>query len=93
MSYHQRTQTHVTRMADGAVIPFDNGNADYREYLRWVAQGNQAAPKPVEQMPDLSDSDNLDKAFKAVMLVVAAWSGKTPAQARAAFKAAWDSLP
>jgi len=48
------------------------------------------APKPPI---DFSDVDNVEKALKALGLVVAAWNGKTPAQLKAAFKTAWESLP
>lgn len=29
------------------IIPADDGNSDYQEYLAWLAEGNQ--PDPVEQ--------------------------------------------
>lgn len=42
---------------------------------------------------DPADSGNLPKAMKALLLVMATWSGKTPVQAKAAFLAAWNALP
>ena len=32
----------VKRKEDGVLIPFDEGNTDYQEYLVWVAEGNTA---------------------------------------------------
>lgn len=34
----------VLRLADRANIPVDEGNADYQDYLAWVALGNEALP-------------------------------------------------
>lgn len=36
----------IYRLTDGAWIPVDPGNGDYRMYLAWLAEGNQ--PLPVE---------------------------------------------
>ena len=30
------------RMADGTVVPLDENNRHYQEYLAWVAEGNTA---------------------------------------------------
>lgn len=30
----------VKRLADGACIPFSDGNTDYEEYKQWLANGN-----------------------------------------------------
>ena len=32
----------ITRISDGATIPFAEGNLDYQAYLAWVAEGNTA---------------------------------------------------
>ena len=32
--------TTVLRKSDNAVIPFDEENTDYQEYLAWLAEGN-----------------------------------------------------
>lgn len=34
----------IIRLSDGAFIPLDTSNADYRYYLEWVAAGNTAIP-------------------------------------------------
>ena len=42
---------YVRRLEDGAVIPlFDEGNADCRDFLAWVAAGNTPTPIPVEEV-------------------------------------------
>ena len=30
----------IKRLSDGSFIPFDETNTDYKEYLKWVAEGN-----------------------------------------------------
>lgn len=38
----------IKRLEDSAYIPLDEGNADYRQYIYWVAEGNAAE---VEELP------------------------------------------
>ena len=34
----------IKRISDGAWIPFDEENKDYKDYLAWVAEGNTPDP-------------------------------------------------
>ena len=34
----------VERLSDNAFIPFDQANADYKEYLKWLSEGNTPLP-------------------------------------------------
>jgi len=56
---------------------------------------NGAVVKEIQPppQPDQSDIGNIQKHIKAAVLAAAIMSGKTQAQAKAAFKQAWDSLP
>jgi hypothetical protein len=36
--------TCVKRIADGAFIPFAEGNTDYQAYLKWLSEGNTPLP-------------------------------------------------
>jgi uncharacterized protein involved in tolerance to divalent cations len=37
----------IYRIADITVIPMDESNTDYQEYLKWVAEGN--TPEPADE--------------------------------------------
>lgn len=43
--YRLTNGTAVIRISDGAFIPADEDNQDYREYLSWIADGNIPAAK------------------------------------------------
>ena len=36
----------IQRKEDKVIIPFDNDNTDYQEYLAWVAAGNTPDASP-----------------------------------------------
>ena len=44
--YQLTTGTSIIRLSDGAFIPNDPGNRDYREYLDWLEAGNTPEPAP-----------------------------------------------
>jgi hypothetical protein len=44
--YKLSQSNSIIRLTDNALIPFDEANTDYQEYLSWIAQGNQ--PEPYE---------------------------------------------
>jgi hypothetical protein len=33
---------NILRVIDSAIIPFDENNKDYQEYLKWISEGNVA---------------------------------------------------
>jgi hypothetical protein len=51
MTYQLTTSTSIIRLSDGAFIPPDPGNTDYREYLDWLAAGNTPEPAPAPPAP------------------------------------------
>jgi hypothetical protein len=34
----------IKRLTDGACIPMHESNADYQQYLDWLAEGNEPLP-------------------------------------------------
>jgi len=51
MAYQLTTGTSIIRLSDGATIPNDPGNRDYREYLDWLDAGNTPEPAPAPPPP------------------------------------------
>lgn len=51
MTYQLTTTDSIFRIADNAWIPLDPANRDYREYLDWVASGNEPLPAPEPPEP------------------------------------------
>lgn len=54
MSYQLTNNNTVIRLRDDAIIPFDEGNRDYQEYLGWLDEGNVPDQPVVAQniLPD-----------------------------------------
>ena len=44
MEYKLLGQFAVLRVSDNTSIPFDPANADYQQYLAWLAEGNEPLP-------------------------------------------------
>jgi len=58
--YQLTTSTSIIRLSDGAFIPNDLGNRDYREYLEWVEAGNTPEPAPEPPAPvELTPAEKL----------------------------------
>ena len=49
--YQLTTGTSIKRLSDGATIPNDPGNRDYRDYLDWLEAGNTPEPAPAPPPP------------------------------------------
>lgn len=85
----------VLRLDDMKVIYDIPGSIDYQLVREHVASGGTILPADTSVAAKFpaADIDNLPKVIKAAVLAAAAMSNKTPAQAKAAFIAAWNSLP
>ena len=51
MTYQLTSGETILRLSDGAHIPQDPGNRDYREYLDWLEEGNTPLPAPPPPPP------------------------------------------
>jgi hypothetical protein len=58
---YQLNGNTILRLDDGACIPRDEGNADYRAYEAWLAAGNTPDPAP---SLDAADTLALKKAAR-----------------------------
>tara|TARA_R110000868_G_scaffold236493_2_gene490514 strand:+ start:728 stop:958 length:231 start_codon:yes stop_codon:yes gene_type:complete len=66
--YQLTTSTSIIRLSDGAFIPNDPGNRDYREYLDWLDAGNAPEPAPAPPvLPVLTTEQKLEAAGLTVV--------------------------
>jgi hypothetical protein len=79
---YQLTDFGVIRLADGAAIPEDPGNVDYREYLAWRAAGNKPEPAISDLWQDI-------RARRASLLAASDWTQVADAPLDKAQQAAW----
>lgn len=66
MNYEDHGET-IKRIDDGANIPKDEGNRDYREYLEWVDEGNTPSEPPAEPAPVIPRAVEMRQARLALL--------------------------
>ena len=44
--------TNIKRKSDGAVIPFDEANTDYQEYLEWTKASPMNVALPADEVTE-----------------------------------------
>lgn len=72
--YKLANHNSVIRLADGAHIPFADGNRDYEEYKLWLAGGN--APLPAD-LPDPMVAAKAEREAAVAAIKVTTASGRT----------------
>ena len=68
--YRLTAGSEIIRAIDGAVIPTDPANADYRDFLVWKAAGGDADPAAMDYVA-LAQAD-LDKSDITILRCVSA---------------------
>ena len=51
--YKLHNQNTILRLSDFALIPQDETNSDYKDYLAWIAEGNTPLPGDVPTLTEL----------------------------------------
>lgn len=57
----------IRRLSDGASIPKDTGNRDYREYLEWLEAGNTPLPAYTEEELQERSKQTLTNTAKSLL--------------------------
>lgn len=84
--YKPAGHNSVIRLADGACIPFADGNRDYEAYKLWLADGNSPLPADLPD-PMVAAKAEREAAVAAIKVTTAAgrtFDGDEAAQSRMA---------
>ena len=55
---------YIIRVEDGACIPMDEKNKDYKDYLKWVSKGN--TPLPADPIVPVVPQPTEDERIKSL---------------------------
>ena len=60
--YKRMKSDYIVRLSDNAIVPNDERNVDYRQYIAWLAEGNTpelADPEPVFVPQEVSKAQGI----------------------------------
>lgn len=57
---YQTSEHYIYRVSDGAVIPKDPSNSDYKEFIRWMEEGNEPAEHEPSQQTASAEQNKIE---------------------------------